>query len=90
MANLRDRADELRSQGLTKHRAFRMLRREFPHAERDSLVRAAQLPGAPTGYFPPWAQRIGLDKNRENSTIEANGAILHPVVARRPPGGTKK
>lgn len=84
MANLRDRAVELRSLGLTKHRAFRVLSREFPHAERDSLVQAANLPGARTGYLPSWAQRVG-----KHQKIEANGAILRPVIAKRPPGGVK-
>lgn len=78
--DLSNRAVELRRLGLTPHRAFRMLRREFPHAERDSLVRAARLPGAPTGILPSWAQRI--DKNMK---IQPNGAMLHPVTTRRPP-----
>ena len=59
MENLRERAAELRRQGLTRHRAFRVLKREFPHAERDVLVIAAGLNGAtpglwvdgPTSYF---------------------------------------
>lgn len=52
---LRNRADQLRSQGLTNHRAFRVLCKEFPNAERDSLVDAARLPGARTGVNPWWS-----------------------------------
>lgn len=80
--DLYDRAVKLRQRGLTAHRAFRVLRNEFPHAERDSLVRAAKLPGAPTGYFPGWAQRIDT-----KCVIQPNGGILRPTMTRRPPKG---
>jgi len=60
VANLRIRATELRSLGLTKHQAFRLLKHEFPHAERDQLVSATNLSGAPTGYHPIWVQVCGF------------------------------
>lgn len=54
MLILRNRAEQLRGLGLTSHGAFRVLRREFPHAERDMLVNAAGLPGAHVGVNPWW------------------------------------
>ena len=53
---LRLRANELRSLGLSAVRAFRVLRKEFPHAERDRLVNAAGLPGAHRGVNPKWTE----------------------------------
>lgn len=86
MADLRSRAVELSSQpGMTPLRAFRVLRREFPSAERDMLVRASRLRGAPTGYLPSWAQRIG-----EDGKIHPNGALLRPVIAKKPPRSVKR
>lgn len=68
MANpLRTRAEELRATGLTPLRTFWALRREFPGAERDQLVIAAQLPGAPRGINPTWTEV---------------GQSLRPVVVR--------
>lgn len=92
MENLRERAAQLRRQGLTSHRAFRVLKREFPGAERDILVRASQIPGAPTGYLPSWAQRYGktvtiTQDGKLHPRIEANGGILRPVITRKPPKG---
>jgi hypothetical protein len=55
MSILRSRADQLFSLGLTSHRAFGVLCREFPNAERDMLVIAAKLPGAWTGVNPWWS-----------------------------------
>lgn len=55
MKVLCSRADQLRRLGLSSHRAFRVLRAEFPHADRDMLVNAAQLPGAHNGITPGWA-----------------------------------
>jgi len=82
MADLQDRAQEMRlKQQMTPLRVFRALRREFPHAERDILVRAARLEGSPTGYLPGWAQRVG-----KGGRAEANGGVLRPVVYR---GGKK-
>ncbi len=78
MANLQDRALELRRvPQMTPLRVFRALRMEFPHAERDVIVRASRIEGSPTGYLPGWAQRIG-----KGGRIEANGGILRPVVYR--------
>ena len=86
MADLRSRAETLLSlPGMTKLRAFRILRREFPHAERDQLLIVCPLEGAPTGYLPGWAQRVGKD-----GRTEANGGVLRPVIVRKPPGGVKK
>ncbi len=86
MADLRSRAVEVLSQpGMTPVRAFRLLRREFPGAERDSLVRVSRLRGAPTGCMPGWATRIGDD-----GKIHPNGALLRPVIAKKPPGSVKR
>lgn len=52
---LRNRAEQLRSQGLTNHRAFRVLRSEFRDAERDELHLVMPLKGAPKGVTPGWA-----------------------------------
>jgi hypothetical protein len=52
---MRERAVQLLSLGLSRHRAFRMLRYEFPEAERDELHRALPLEGAPKGVTPGWA-----------------------------------
>lgn len=60
MSILHARADELLGLGLTKHRAFRVLRREFPSTERDMLLRAMPLRGAPKGVNPLWADRHPL------------------------------
>lgn len=67
MANLRERADELRATGLTPLRTFWALQREFPGAERDHLVIAAKLPGAPRGINPFWTEI---------------GQTLRPVIVR--------
>jgi hypothetical protein len=54
---IRARADELRHlPHLTPLRLFRILSREFPHAERDFLVRAARLEGHPRGVTPGWGR----------------------------------
>ena len=58
MATMRDlhkRADQLRRVGMTRHRILVQLRHEFPGTDRDFLVRAAQIPGAPLGITPEWA-----------------------------------
>lgn len=55
MSDLRARADELRSLGLSKRRAFGVLKNEFPDAERDQLHLAVPLEGAPKGVTPQWA-----------------------------------
>lgn len=52
---IRKRAETLRRLGLTPPRAFRVLRAEFPHAERDTLVNAARLSGYRKGVTPGWA-----------------------------------
>lgn len=54
MSDLRASADALLGLGLTKHRAFRVLRRLYPDAERDQLLLAIPLRGAPTGVTPDW------------------------------------
>jgi len=58
LSTIRARADELRglSSRLTPLRVFRILRQEFPNAERDFLVRAAQLEGYPRGITPGWGR----------------------------------
>lgn len=60
MSILHARADALLSLGLTKHRAFRVLRGEFPAVERDMLLKAMPLRGAPKGVTPLWADRNPL------------------------------
>jgi hypothetical protein len=53
--DLAERGRELRESGLTVLRIFRVLKREFPHAERDELWVAA---GADMGTgWPLWADR---------------------------------
>lgn len=53
--DLPERGRELRESGLTVLRSFRILKREFPHAERDELWLAA---GADMGTgWPLWADR---------------------------------
>ena len=89
--NLHERAAELRSQGLTEIRVFRMLKREFPNAERDLLVRASRIQGAPTGCLPSWAQRSTgraiITKGELHHLVAPNGGILRPVIAKRPVEG---
>jgi hypothetical protein len=52
----RVRAAELRSvPGMTPIRAFRILRREFPHMERDVLVNETRIQGYHRGVTPQWA-----------------------------------
>lgn len=68
MSRLRERAEELLGQGLTDHRAFRVLKSEFRSVERDMLLRAIKLPGAPTGINRLWTQM---------------GQPLRPVVIRQ-------
>jgi hypothetical protein len=54
-ADLLERGRELREEGLTVLRAYRVLKREFPTAERDELWLAA---GADLGTgWPLWADR---------------------------------
>ncbi len=67
MSRVRIRAEELLSLGLTRHRAFRVLRSEFRYVERDMLLRAVPLPGAPRGVNPGWTE---------------HGQCLRPVVIR--------
>lgn len=55
MSVLRSRADQLRSLGLSSHRVYWRLRKEFPNGERDMIVNAAGLPGAHTGISPWWS-----------------------------------
>lgn len=57
---MRSRAQELRATGLTPLRTFWALRREFPNAERDTLVNASQLPGHHTGINPSWSEKGSL------------------------------
>jgi hypothetical protein len=53
--DLLERGRELRDDGLTVLRAYRVLKREFPNAERDELWLAA---GADLGTgWPLWADR---------------------------------
>lgn len=67
MSRVRVRAEELLSLGLTKHRAFRVLKREFRDVERDMLHKAIPLRGAPRGVNPTWTE---------------HGQCLRPVVIR--------
>jgi hypothetical protein len=54
-SDLLERGRELREDGLTVLRAYRVLKREFPNAERDELWFAA---GADLGTgWPLWADR---------------------------------
>lgn len=56
MSALHSRADDLRQlPKVTPHRLLQILKAEFPHADRDMLVRAAKLEGAPRGVTPEWA-----------------------------------
>ena len=71
MKALRKRADELHAIGMTRLRIYRALRREFPFAERDSLVDASRLPGHRTGLLP-LSPQIG-------------GFLLAPVTTKRKP-----
>lgn len=50
-----DRAETLRGHGLTNLRIFWRLRREFRNVERDILLRASRIEGAPGGVTPGWA-----------------------------------
>lgn len=75
MKAIRQRADELHAQGMTRLRTYRALKREFPFAERDSLVDASRLPGHRTGLMP-LSQQIG-------------GFLLSPVTTKRPPQPAK-
>ena len=68
---MRKRADELRSLGLSRHRAFRVLKREFPEAERDELHRALPLEGAPP-----------LRPTQIRFQIKRRGPPEQPVVVR--------
>jgi hypothetical protein len=52
--SLAARGRQLRDLGLTSLRAFRVLKREFPNAEWDSLWHAAGE--TPTGITPLWAE----------------------------------
>lgn len=67
MSRVRDRAEELLGLGLTKHRAFGVLKREFRDVERDMLHKAIPLQGAPIGANPSWTE---------------HGQCLRPVVIR--------
>lgn len=55
MSRLRVRAEELLGLGLTRHRAFRVLKSDFPSVERDVLLKAIPIKGAPKGVTPTWA-----------------------------------
>lgn len=72
------RAAQLRSLERTPLQAFRLLRNEFPHAERDVLVNAARLPGHHIRCNPSWAIRIGVD----GKTYASGG---FPVTIRNDP-----
>lgn len=94
MANmliLRSRAEQLRRLGLSSHRAFRVLRNEFPNAERDMLVNAAGLPGAHSGVNPWWTtwgrslrptqirfQNKGRPRKEEPVVVRTVGEELKP------------
>ena len=52
--NLMSRGEQLQRQGFTPLRAFRILKREFPTAERFDLWVAAG--DGPTGITPMWAE----------------------------------
>lgn len=54
---LNDRGSQLLAQGLTTLRAYRVLKREFPSAERLELKVAVGC--GPTGITPWWADRSG-------------------------------
>lgn len=71
MRELRARASAILADGLTKRRALIVLRREFPHAERDELAIAVGLKGAPTGTPGLW--------------VQLNPHLLRPVIMKRPP-----
>lgn len=71
MKALRQRATELHAEGLTALRTYRALKREFPFAERDSLVDASRLPGHRTGLMP--------------LSPQLGGFLLAPVTTKRPP-----
>lgn len=58
---------------MTRLRIFHALRREFPTAERDTLVNASQIPGHHKGISPFWT--------------EINGNLLRPVICKKPPKG---
>ena len=80
---MRKRADELRSLGLSRHRAFRVLKREFPEAERDELHRALPLEGAPRGVTPGWALwGQPLRPTQIRFQIKRRGPPEQPVVVR--------
>ena len=59
-AILQKRAAELRATGLTAHRTLSALRKEFPGAERDSLVDAARLEGHRKHVSPSWTETGGF------------------------------
>ena len=72
MRHLFRRADQLYSlPGMTRHRVLARLKREFPHTDRDLLVRASRIEGAPTGGQASW--------------VQMNGNLLHPVTISRDP-----
>jgi hypothetical protein len=71
MKAIRQRADELHAEGMTRLRTYRVLRREFPHAERDTLVDASKLPGHRTGYM--------------SFSVQIGGFLLSPVTTKRKP-----
>lgn len=85
MSDLRACADELMGLGLTKHRAFRVLRKRFPDAERDQLLLVIPLRGAPKHVTPTWAlwgqplrptQIRFLPKNRKKHPKETQPVII--------------
>lgn len=80
---MRKRAVELRSLGLSRHRAFRVLRREFPYAERDQVHRALPLEGAPRGVTPGWALwGQPLRPTQIRFQLKRRGPPEEPVVVR--------
>ena len=54
LTRLKARGEELKRKGYTPLRAFRILKHEFPNAERLDLWIAAG--DAPTGITPLWAE----------------------------------
>lgn len=53
-----ERAAQLRARGRTPLRTFRVLKHEFPNAERHEQLAAAGL--GPTGIMPSWADKPGI------------------------------
>lgn len=88
LTELRARADELQRHDqphlrMTPLRKYRVLAREFPDAERDQLVVAAQLTGTPTRVYPTWAQWGQPQRGAQiRYQLKRKGAPPEPVTVR--------